>query len=215
MLKEQIRSLACLDGEVLLYLSTFLATKRWIGKYHIHSVFLLNISKVLSKGVGVHDVWRFYPMQNHVHDANHIGKTLLLFAIERVGLQCLVFSSIEFLAVAHEVVCFAKESSTTHSAVVDSFANLGIHHLYDAFDQWARSVIFASVASSIAHVLDFVFVQAAEFVLVCVAQELEFINFVHYVTQSITTLHLVSQLAKYLPNLVINGARIISRQFEV
>ena len=82
VLQEQEGGFAGADGEVLLHLGAFLAAEGRVGEDHVHPVLVLDVGEVLGQGVGVHDVGRFDAVQDHVHDRNHVGETLLLLAVE-------------------------------------------------------------------------------------------------------------------------------------
>ena len=86
MLQEQERRLAGADGEVLLDFLPLLAAERRIGHDHVHAVLVLDVRQVLGQRVGVEDVRRVDPVQDHVHDPDHIGQRLFLLA-EKSGFQ--------------------------------------------------------------------------------------------------------------------------------
>src|SRR5690349_8902542 len=87
MLQKQKRRLARANRKVLLNLISLLTAKRRIRHDNLITVLVLNVGKILAERVGVDNIRRFDPVQDHVHDRNHISERLLLFAIERAGLQ--------------------------------------------------------------------------------------------------------------------------------
>ena len=82
VLEKQERRLPGADGEVLLHFLALLAAEGRIGHHHLVAVLLLNVGQVFGERVGVDDVGRFDAVQDHVHDGNHVGQRLFLFAVE-------------------------------------------------------------------------------------------------------------------------------------
>ena len=89
MLEEKVGGLAGADGKVLLHFLAFLAAERGICHHHVDAVFFLNVGEVFGEGVGVDDVRRFDPVQDHVHDADDVGEGFLLLPVESPFLESL------------------------------------------------------------------------------------------------------------------------------
>ena len=120
---------------------------------------MLDVGEVLSKRVGVNDVRCLDTVQDHVHDPDDVSKRLFLLAVEGLLLKLLELGSCQLLVtVAHVVVRLAKKARRTTGAVVDRFANLRVSNLDHCTDERPRRIVFAAVASGVAHVpyLDFV-----------------------------------------------------------
>src|SRR5690606_33320914 len=86
---------------------------------------------------------------------------------------------------------FAQETCTSTSTVINGFANLWVYHFYNRSNQRTRCVVFPTVSPCVAHIFDFVFVQVAHFVFLCVSTKTQFINTVYYFTQIVTALYAV------------------------
>lgn len=67
--------------------------------------------------------------------------------------------------------CVAS-ASTSNRTIINSFANLRVSDFYDAFDKRTWRIVLTAITPSITHIFDFIFIEAAEFVLVLIAQEL-------------------------------------------
>ena len=130
-------------------------------------------------------------------------------------LQLLILAGTQFLAPRMCAYASHKNPALPTAAVINSFANNWVNNFDNAFDEWARRVIFAAIPASIAHVLDFVFVQAAEFMLVVIAEKTEFIDFVDDFTQCIATLQLVAYLAEDFANFVFQRIGTVCGYFEL
>ena len=82
MLEKKKRGLAGFNREILLNFGAFLTAEWRIGQDYVITVFLLNIGEVFSQGIGMHNIGRFDPVQDHIHCADDIGQRLLFFAVE-------------------------------------------------------------------------------------------------------------------------------------
>ena len=165
VLQEQEGRLAGADREVLLHFLPLAATEGRISEDHIHPVLVLNVGQVLGERVGVDDVRRFDAVQDHVHDRNHIGQRLLFLAVEAAFLQRLEVVGGQLGLAAQVVEGFAEKAGRAAGAVVNAFADPGLHHLHHRPNQRARGVVLAAIAPGVAHVLDLGFVQVRKFVL--------------------------------------------------
>ena len=113
----------------------------------------------------MHDVRRFDAVQDHVHDRNHIGKRLLFFTVKGALLKRSKIVCCQALLAPKIVERFAEEARRAAGAVIDTFANLGLHHLHHRPNKGAWGVVLAAVSASVTHVFDFCFIQVREFVL--------------------------------------------------
>ncbi|CAK8711027.1 hypothetical protein GMJAKD_00215 [Candidatus Electrothrix aarhusensis] len=73
MLEKEEGGLAGLDGEILLNLLALLAAKRRISQDDVVAIFLLHMGEIVGQGVGMEDIRRINPMQDQIHDGDHIG----------------------------------------------------------------------------------------------------------------------------------------------
>ena len=85
----------------------------------------------------------------------------------------------------------------------------------DGFDQRARGVILAAVASGVTHVLDLFLVQGAHLVLLGARPEAQFIDQVDGFAQVISALQFVLDLAENLADLVFDGVRAFGTVLEI
>jgi len=69
------------------------------------------------------------------------------------------------------IVGFAEEPTGAGSAIVNRFSNLGTSHRNHGPNEWARGVVLATVATSVAHVFDLGLVEVGELVLVLAGEE--------------------------------------------
>ena len=89
---------------------------------------------------------------------------------------------------------------------------------FDVIDKWTWSVIFAAVASGVAHIPDLGFIEVGQFVFLSLGTEVQLVNLVDDLAQVVAALNLVLDLSKYLPNLVFNGvgaARLLLEAVQV
>lgn len=207
MLEEQVGRLPRPDGEVLLNLCPLLSTEGWIGQHDVVTVLLLDVRQVLGQGVRVDDVWGVDAMQDHVHDPDDIGQTLLLLAVEGPLLKGLGLRDGEPLLLLEELEGLAQEPCRPHRWIVDALADLGLDHLDDGPDEGPGGVVLAAVAPGIAHVLDLGFIQVGEFVLLVLGLEPEFVHQVDDLPEVVATLDAVLDLPKDFPDFVFDGVR--------
>ena len=109
---------------------------------------------------------------------------------------------------------FTQESCGTTGTIVDSFAQGGFDDMDHGSNQWPWSVVLATIATSIAHVLDLGLVEMGEFVLLLLRLEMQFINQFQGIPQGIAALKFVLYLPKNLSNLVFDGIWGGSTMFE-
>ena len=116
-----------LDVEVLLYFLALFTAKRGIGENDVVAVFFLYAADVFAEGVDVDDVGRVDAVEDHVHDSNDVGHSLLLLAIEGPLLQGLEVVSGEFRPSSpHVLEGLAQETRRPDGPVIDGLPNLGI-----------------------------------------------------------------------------------------
>jgi len=214
MLEEQERGFAGADREVLLHFLALLAAERRLGQHDVVAVLVLNVGEVFGQGVGVDDVRRFYAVQDHVHDRDHISQRLLFLAVESAGLQDVVVAGGEIALGRQVVERLAQEARRTDRAVINALADFGLHHLHDSANQRTRRVILAAVAPGVAHVLDLGFVKVRQFVLFGLRAKAEFVDVVDDFAQVVAAVDLVLDLAEYLADLVFDGVRAIGFLLE-
>ena len=89
-----------------------------------------------------------------------------------------------------------------------------MHYFDHGANQRARGVVLTAVTAGIAHVLDFSFIEVAEFVLFLLGAEAQFIDLFQRITQGIAALNFVFDLAEDLTDLVFDGVGVISDLFE-
>ncbi len=153
-------------------------------------------------------------MQDHVHDRDYISQRLLFLAVEGAGLQDVVVAGGEVALSRQVVECLAQEARRTDRAVINAFADFGLHHLHDSANQRARRVILAAVAPGVAHVLDLGFVKVRKLVLFGLRAEAEFVDVVDDFAQIVAAVDLVLDLAEDFADLVFDGVRAIGFLLE-
>lgn len=107
-----------------------------------------------------------------------------------------------------------QESCRAYCPVVNGLANLGCNHLDYGFDQGARGVVFAAVASGVAHVFDLVLVEVAHFVLFYVGAEAQLVDSIDDFPQVVAALDAVFELAENFTNFVFDGIGAFGLGFE-
>ena len=94
----------------MLHLGTLFTAEGRIGNNDIVSVTLLYICKIFGQGVGMHNVWCFNTMQNHVHDADDVGQPFLFLAVEGAFLKRLHVSCRQVLPCLQILIGFGKKA---------------------------------------------------------------------------------------------------------
>jgi hypothetical protein len=77
-----------------------------VGHDHVEAFLVLHVGQVLRQRVGMNDVRRVDPVQDHVHRGDDVGEALLLLAVEGSRLQRLKLAGGQ-LALAEIVVRLA------------------------------------------------------------------------------------------------------------
>ncbi|MCK9215490.1 MAG: hypothetical protein M0P52_13750 [Rhodoferax sp.] len=167
----------------------------------------MDVGNVLGQGVGVDDVGGLDAMQDHVHDRNHIGQALFLFAVKGASLQRVLVGGGQARLLAEVVKGFAQKARRAASAIVNALADPGGHDLDHGANQWAGRVVFAAVAPGIAHVLDLGFIQVRQLVFFGLRPEAQFVHPLDHVAQVVAALDAVFDLAKDFANFVFDGLR--------
>ncbi len=158
------------------------------------------------------DVRRVDPMQDQIHDGDHIGQALLLLAEEGTGLQGSQLARGQFrwfavLIIAQIIMGFAEKTSRAAGPVIHGFADAGLADPDHCPNQGPGGVIFAPVAPGIAHVFDFTLIEMGKLVLFLLGTEAELIHQIQCIPQGIAALEFIADLGKDLPDLVLNGVR--------
>ena len=170
-------------------------------------------------------MWRFDPVQDHVHDRDDVGEGLLLLAVEgarledidilgsevgcmgRMGRMRRILPILPIHPIPQILKRLAQETRRAARAVVDAVANLRLDDLDDGADERARGVILAAVAPGVAHVFDLGLVEVGKLVLLGLGAEAEFVNVVNDLPQVVAALNLVLNFAEDFADLVFNGVR--------
>ena len=206
VLEEEERGLARADREVLLDLRTLLAAERRIRQHDVEAVLLLDVGEVLRERIRVDDVRRLDPVEDEVHDRDHVGERLLLLPVEGRFLQTLVLRGAALWVLRLEIVKgLAKKARRSHGGIADRLARLGVGDLDDGANQRARGVILTAVASGVAHILDLRFVQVRELVLLALGCKAEFVDVVDDLAQVVSALDAVLYLAEDFADFVFDG----------
>src|SRR6185437_2851849 len=109
---------------------------------------VLDVADVLGERVGVDDVWRLDTVQDHVHNADHVGEALFFLAEE-----CLLLKRSEILgrqaaALMGEILeRLAQEASRAAGAVINALANFRLYYLDHGADQRTRRVVLAAIST--------------------------------------------------------------------
>ena len=208
-LQEQVGSLSRSNGEVLLDFFAFLAAERRIGKNHIAAFAVLDVREVFRKAIGVDDVGDFDPMQDQVHDRDHVSQRLLLLSVEGLFLKRLEFLGGQAFFLFHVVERLAQEPRRPASVVANALTDFWLDHLDHRSDERSASVVLAAVATRVAHVLDFGFVQVRKLMLLVLGTELQLVDMVDDLPQVVARLNLVLDFAENFTDLVFDriGAR--------
>lgn len=204
--QKEIGGLARLDGEVLLHLAPLLASEGGIGKDVVEPVLLLDIGKILGERIGVDDVGRLHAVQNHVHRGDDEGQRLVILAGEGSLLQdAFVLGTPDLLV--HVGIRFAQKACRAACTVVDRLADPGIDDPDDGADQRTRCVVFAAVASRIAHPVEAAFVPVGHLVALLGGLEVQFIHLLQYVAEVVAALDAVADLGEDDADLDFDGFR--------
>ena len=152
-------------------------------------------------------------MEYHVHRGNDVWQAFLLLAVEGALLQCLAVRR-AFYLLLHVVERLAEETCRTTGWIHHRLADVWVHHLHDGTDKRARSVIFAAVASGVAHALNLALVEHCHLMLVVSRLEVERVYLVYYLTKVVAALNLVAQLGENLANLIFQRTYFRRRVLE-
>ena len=205
-----------------------LPPKGGISEDDFEAVFILNVVDVFREGIGVEDVGGFDAVKDHVHDGDDIGEGFLLFAEEGAFLEGFevfggepgraIFRSGEFLTANREIGVpgcgvpgfqvlegFAKEAGGAASAIVDAVADARLDDLNDGANERARRVVFAAVASGVAHVADFGFIEMGELVLFGLRAKAQLVDVVNDFAEVVAALNLVFGFAEDLADFVFDS----------
>jgi len=193
-----------LDGEVLLDFLALFSPKGWIGQNHIEPVFVLNIADVLGKGIRVEDIGGLNTVQDHVHDRNDIGETLLFLTVASSLLQGFDVIGRQAGFAVEVIKRFAQESRRANGPVIDALTDGWLYHLDDGADQGTRRVIFSTIPAGVPHVLDLGFIQVRELMFFGLGTKAQTIDDLSHFPQVVATLKLVFNLPEDLTDLVFD-----------
>ena len=205
--QEEVRRFSGLDGEVLLDLFTLAATKRRICQDIVKLVLGLDIGKVLSQGIGLDDIRRLDPVEYHIHHCDKIRERLLFLAVEGGLLQFFLIGGRMDLGM-HIVVRFAEEPGGTASTIINALSNLGIYDLDNGPDERAGRVVFTSVATGIAHLVQPALVQIGHFVLLLAGLELQAVYLLNDVPEAIAAHQFVAEFGENETDFDLDGGII-------
>ena len=207
MLEEHVRRLARLDGEVLLdFAALGVGPERRIRKDEIDLLRRLDVGKVLGERVREQDVRRLDSVEDHIHRADDERKRLLLLAEQHLLLHSLAVT--RRLAELDEVgERLAEKARRTARAVVYLLADLRLENIDHRADERTRRVVFAAVASRVAHAADADFVERAHLVLVFARLELEVVHLVEDVAHHVAARQLALYAAEDFADLVLYRVR--------
>ena len=183
------------------------AAERRIRQHHLVTIFLLDVGQILGERIGMDDVGRLDAVQDHVHDRDDVGERLLFLAVKSAVLQRVDILGRQLLVALHEVERLAEETRRAAGAIVNSLADLRLHHLHDRADERARGVILAAVAPGVAHVLDLGFIQMRQLMLLVLRTEVQLIDVVDDLAQVVAALNLVLYLAEDFADFVLDSVR--------
>ena len=106
------------------------------------------------------DIGGLDAVQDHVHDRDDVGETLLFLPVEGALLQGAVLRGGAFGILAAEVIeGFAEEAGRADGGVADRLTEPWSGDGDDGADERARRVILAAIAPGVAHVFDLGFVE--------------------------------------------------------
>ncbi len=208
VLQKERGSFARFDGEVLLHLGTFFAAEGWVGQDDIVAIALLDVHDVFAQRIGVDDVGRFDAVQDEVHDGDNVGQRLFFFSVERGFLEdtLLLSAAVGFLG-TQVIDGLTQKARRADGTVVDALADGRLDDLDDGADQWPRRVVLAAVAPSVAHVVNFGFVEVRKLVFLLLRAEAQAIHLIDDVAHVVAALDFVGNLAKNLADFVLECLR--------
>ena len=208
MLEEEERGLAGANGKILLHFLALFAAEGRVGDDDVEAVLFLHVGEVFGERVGVNDVGRLDAVQDHVHYRDDVGEGLLFLPVEGALLQGAVLGGGALGVLGAEVIeGFAEEAGRADGGVADGLAEPGRGDSDDGADERARGVVFAAVATGIAHVFDLGLVEVRELVLLGLGREAEFVDVVDYFAEVVAALDAVLNLAEDFADLVFDGVR--------
>jgi len=108
----------------------------------------------------------------------------------------------------HIVVRFAEESSGTASTIIHTFSNLGIYDLDDGADKRTGRVVFTSVATGIAHLVQPALVQIGHLVLLLAGLELQAVYLLNDVPHTIPAYQFIAEFGEDETDFDLDGGVI-------
>ena len=114
---------------------------------------------------------------------------------------------VRFFFACQEFERLAEEARRSAGAVIDAFADLGLHNLDHGANERARGVILAAVAPGVAHVPDLGFVEVGELVLFGLRAEAKLVDVVDDLAEVVAAGNFVFDLAEDFADFVFDGVR--------
>ena len=148
------------------------------------------------------DIGGVDPVQDHVHDPDHIGQRLLFLPVKRPRLEDVEVPGGQSGLGQEVIEGFTQKAARSAGTIDDPLPDLGIHHPDHRPDQRSWGVVLAPIPPRIAHVPNLGLVQMGQFMLFLLRPELEGINPVDDLPQVVPAGNFVLNLAEYLPDLV-------------
>ena len=150
------------------------------------------------------DVRRFESVQYAVHLRSDVGERLYLAAEKCALLQSLPLVRRVRAAFVHVVERLTEKATRATCTVVECLAKLGIEDANHRANERTRRVVLPAVASGVAHLAKTRFVEDAHLVAILVRLELEGLNEVDYLAQSVAARETAGEFAEDAANSILN-----------
>ena len=123
---------------MVLHFCFLIAAVRRIHQNNIELIIPCVVQNIFQQRVVMVNFRHINTMQQHIGDAQHIRKLLLLNSVDRSIISCLIFCSFDFSRKFLQPAC--KKTASAAGKVRNLFANLRINHLCHKISNGTRGV---------------------------------------------------------------------------
>ena len=190
--EEQVRRLPGAEvlREVALDAVLLLAAEGRVGEHDVHAVLALPADIGPRQGVVVaHEARVFDAVQQHVGDAEHVGKLLLFDGAER-GLHGLFVLGPPDMALAHVPQGTGQESAGAAGRIEQRLARFRVDPVDHECGHGAGRVVLARIAGRL-QVVEDLFVDVAEMLAFAQVVEVDLVDPVDHLAHQLAGLHVV------------------------
>ena len=199
--EKEVGGLAGLEvpREVAFDAVFFLAAEGRIGEHDVDAVRLRIADVGPGEGVVAADeAGVLNAVEQHVGDAEHVGKLLFLDSLEGLLHGQLVFDALN-VALAHVADGAGEKAAGAAGGIEQAFAGMGIDAVDHEGCDRARRVVLARVAGAL-QVVQNLFIDVAEVLALGQVVEVDLIDLVDYLAQELAGLHVVVGVLKDAAN---------------